>query len=513
MINECNIYGHKGQSNLIIRQISFPLRKNIDMSTTKQANPIKRGEELEITISKMAFGGKGLGKVHTEKGELVVFVPNTIPGQRVKCRVVKSRKNHVETKLLEVLEKSPDEISIPYQPIAGAPYATLPIEIQEKYKVDTCIDIFKRIGGVQNAEELFDTFIASPSHWHYRNKMEYSFAAIRYDLETGNELDEFALGFKHRGTWWMVENLDADSGLFDAEVENNIHLIRKFCEDSGLPPWHAPKRQGFFRFLTVRKSYAENKVLFNLVTTSHDLSKFDMKGFVNLMEKLFGDRLAGIQHTINDDMGDRVQPLDGSTELLIGKDHITENLLGLDFDIRMESFFQTNPKSAELLYNKTILYLKEKVKTDGLIFDLFCGTGTISQLVARDMPNANVVGVEIEKTAVEDAQKSAKANGISNTKFFAADVNRFLYEHPQYAGKIDAVIIDPPRAGIAPKALKRTIGLHAPIIVYISCNPATLARDTNTLNQEGYKLIKYSIVDQFPHTSHVEAVALFEKTS
>src|SRR5690554_2089384 len=483
------------------------------MSTTKKANPIKRGEELEIVISKMAFGGKGLGKIQTENGELVVFVPNTIPGQQVKCRVVKARKNHIETKLVEVLEKSPDEVPIPYQPIAGAPYATLPIEIQEKYKIDTCADIFKRIGGVQNVDELFDTLVSSPSHWHYRNKMEYSFAAIRYDIHTHEELDEFALGFKHRGTWWMVENLDADSGLFDAQVESNLHLIRKFCEDSGLPPWHAPKREGFFRFLTVRKSYAENKVLFSLVTTSHNLSKFDMSGFISLLEKLFGNRLAGFLHTINDDMGDRVQPLEGTTQLLVGNDHITENLLGLDFDIRMESFFQTNPKSAERLYTKAISYLKEKVNTNGLIFDLFCGTGTISQLVARDMPGVEVVGVEIEKTAVEDARKAAKANGIGNVRFFVADVNKFLLEHPEYNGKIDAVIIDPPRAGIAPKALKRTIDLSAPIIVYISCNPATLARDTHTLNQEGYKLVKYALIDQFPHTAHVEAVALFEKTS
>lgn len=481
------------------------------MSTKRNSSPFKRGEEIEVTISKMAFGGRGIARIQTEKGELVVFVPNTIPGQKVKCRVVKARKNHVETKLMEVLEKSPDEVEIPYQPIAGAPYATLPVEIQQKYKVETSIDLFRRIGGVQDAAEIFDTLLSSPSHWHYRNKMEYSFAAIRYDIHTHEELDEFALGFKHRGTWWMVENLDSDSGLFDAEVENNLHKIRKFCEESGLPPWHAPRREGFFRFLTVRKSYAQDKVLFNLVTTSHNLDKFDMTGFVKLFETLFGNRLAGILHTINDDTGDRVQPLEGASKVIIGKDYITESLSGLNFDIRMESFFQTNPKSAEVLYEKAISYLKEKVTPEGTIFDLFCGTGTISQMVAREMPNAKVVGVEIENSAVEDAKKAAKASGISNTTFYAADVNKFLHEHPQYVGNINAVILDPPRAGIAPKALKRTIELNAPILVYISCNPATLARDTNTLNQEGYKLIKFSLVDQFPHTSHVEAVALFQK--
>lgn len=216
------------------------------MSKNRNNNGLyKRGEEIEVIISKMAFGGRGIAKMPTEKGEMVVFVPNTIPGQKVKCRVVKSRKNHIETSLVEVLEKSPDEVSIPYQTIAGAPYATLPVDLQQKYKIETCIDLFRRIGGVQNSSELFETMLSSPDNWHYRNKMEYSFAAIRYDLNTHEELDEFALGFKHRGTWWMVENLDADSGLFDEQVESNLHLIRKFCEDSGLPPWHAPRREGF----------------------------------------------------------------------------------------------------------------------------------------------------------------------------------------------------------------------------------------------------------------------------
>lgn len=484
------------------------------MSKNRNNNGLfKRGEEIEVTISKMAFGGRGIAKMPTEKGEMVVFVPNTIPGQKVKCRVVKSRKNHIETSLVEVLEKSPDEVSIPYQTIAGAPYATLPVDLQQKYKIETCIDLFRRIGGVQNSSELFETMLSSPDNWHYRNKMEYSFAAIRYDLNTHEELDEFALGFKHRGTWWMVENLDADSGLFDKQVESNLHLIRKFCEDSGLPPWHAPRREGFFRFLTVRKSYARNQVLFNLVTTSDGLKKFDLDGFVKLLQTLFAERLAGVLHTINDDKGDRVQPLEGTSRLVVGQDFITENLSGINFDIRMESFFQTNPRSAEVLYAKAISYLKEKVNTEGTIMDLFCGTGTISQLVSREMPKAKIIGVEIEQSAVEDARKAAKANGATNTTFYVADVNKFLQQHPQYAGKIDAVILDPPRAGIAPKALHRTIELQTSTIVYISCNPATLARDTNTLHQAGYELVKYSLVDQFPHTSHVEAVALFEKKS
>jgi len=203
---------------------------------------MKRGEIIELEIESLAYGGKGIGRLETENGKLVVFVNNTFPGQVVKCRITKKKRKHIEARLMEVLKPSPDEIELPFQPIPGAPYSSLPIELQEKYKRDNSIDLLRRIGNVQDAENKFDVFISSPDHWHYRNKMEYSFAAIRYDLETGDELDEFALGFKHRGTWWMVENLDKDSGLFDEEFESKLHKIRKFCEESRIPPWHAPKR-------------------------------------------------------------------------------------------------------------------------------------------------------------------------------------------------------------------------------------------------------------------------------
>ncbi len=477
------------------------------MSKTK--TKYHRGTILDVEISKMAFGGQGIARMATDDGELVVFVPNTIPGQKVRCRVEKSRKNHLETRLEAVLQASPDEVITEYQPIAGAPYITLPIALQEQYKRETSIDLFRRIGGIRDAADRFDTFVSSPSHLHYRNKMEYAFAAIRYDLNTGEEVDDFALGFKHRGTWWMVENLDADSGLFDAQAESNLHLVRKFCIASGLPPWHAPRREGFFRFLTVRKSHAENTLLFNLVTTSHQLHAFDMDGFVALMKGLFAERLAGILHTVNDETGDRTQPTDGNCSLIYGTDHITEVVLGIPFKISMQSFFQTNPQCAALLYTKAIDYLSENVEDGGIVLDLFCGTGTISQLVANRLTNSTVVGVDIAQAAIADAQKSAA--GRDNIKFYTADAGKFLFEHPEYAGRINAIVLDPPRAGIAPKTLARVINLAAPAIVYISCNPATLARDTNTLEASGYTLAKFSLVDQFPHTSHVEAVSVFHK--
>ncbi|WP_375238157.1 23S rRNA (uracil(1939)-C(5))-methyltransferase RlmD [Aurantibacter sp.] len=474
---------------------------------------VKRGQIIEIKIEDYAFGGKGIGRIRNEHGEFVVFVPNTLPGQLVKAQIKKASKKYAEGKLFEVLEASSDEIEMPYQEIAGAPYIKLPVEKQHEYKKESTLQLFKRIGKVENIEDLFDEFITSPNDFHYRNKMEYSFSAIGYNREKKTDVDEFTLGFKKRGTWWCGENLDKDSGLFDKEFEDQLIKIKTHCEATGLEPWHGPKREGFFRFLVVRKSYKTNELLFNLVTTSHDLPKFDLTKFSNYLVELFGSRVAGLLHTINNEVGDRTLATAGSIDLVYGKDKIIEELLGLNFEISMKSFFQTNPKSAERLYTKVVDYaLENKEAIDNtVVMDLFCGTGTIGQIIASRSKNTKIVGVDIVASAIKDAKKNAKRNNIDGLTFFAADVGKFLFEHPEYKEKIRTIILDPARAGIAPKTLNKIIALNADRMVYVSCNPATQARDTETLMQAGYNIKKISLVDQFPHTAHIETVVLFEK--
>ncbi|WP_370392410.1 23S rRNA (uracil(1939)-C(5))-methyltransferase RlmD [uncultured Winogradskyella sp.] len=474
---------------------------------------VKRGEILNLTIEDYAFGGKGIARLRNEHGEFVVFVPNSLPGQVVKAQVKKSSKTYAECKLLEVIEPSEDEIALPYQDIPGAPYINLPIDLQHQYKKQSTLELFKRIGKIADIETKFDAFIESPHTFHYRNKMEYGFSAIGYDRNLKTDVDEFTLGFKRRGLWWCGENLDKDSGLFDDQVENQLKDIRAYCKATGLKAWHAPKKEGFFRYLVVRKSYKTNKLLFNLVTTSHDLSKFNLEAFAQYLVKLFGSRVAGFLHTINDDIGDRTIATSGSIKLVYGEDKIVEELLGLQFEISMKSFFQTNPKSAERLYSKVIEYaLQDKASIDNsIVLDLFCGTGTIGQILASKSHNAEIVGVDIVESAIVDARRNAQRNGIEGVTFFTADVGKFLSEHPQYTNKIRTVILDPARAGIAPKTLKKIINLNADRLVYVSCNPATQARDTEQLIGSSYALKKLSLVDQFPHTSHIETVALFEK--
>ena len=474
---------------------------------------VKKNQVLALKIEEYAFGGKGIAKIRSEEGDFIVFVPNTLPGQLVKVQISKSSKKYAEAKLIDVLEPSEDEVEVPFQDIPGAPYIQLPIELQHQYKKESTLSLFKRIGKVANIEDLFDEFVSSPNVFHYRNKMEYGFSAIGYDRIAKRDKDEFTLGFKRRGVWWMGDNLNKDSGLFDKQMEDELMNIRSYCIETGLPPWHGPKREGFFRYFVVRKSFKTNELLCNLVTTSGDLDQFDLKKFAAFLKGIFGERLAGLLHTINDETGDRTIATAGSIDLVYGKDKIVEELLGLNFEISMKSFFQTNPKCAEKLYSKVIEYvLEDKTKVDNtVIMDLFCGTGTIGQIVASKSKNAKIVGVDIVDSAIADAKKNAKRNHIAGLQFYAADVGKFLVAHPEYKNKIKTIILDPARAGIAPKTLQKIIGLNADRMIYVSCNPATQARDTEILREAGYEIKKISLVDQFPHTAHIETVVLFEK--
>jgi 23S rRNA (uracil1939-C5)-methyltransferase len=475
---------------------------------------ISRGQLIELNISDMAFGGNGIAKIQSENGEYVLFVNNTFPGQKVLARVTKKKKRYSECSLIKVLERSDKEVISVFQEISGAPYIYVPTALQEEYKKSTTLEVYKRLGNIANIHDLFDEFIPSPEHFFYRNKMEYSFSSIAHNIYTDEEVDDaFALGFKHRGTWWKVENLDKPSGLFDEQWETVLIQLRDFLKNTGLKAWHPPKKEGFFRHIVVRKSFYEDKLLLNLVTSSEGLEDFDALACSNFLVELLGERLAGFQHTINDNVADRAKIENGSTTLLFGRNVVIEKLLDLEFEISMESFFQTNPKSAERLYTKAMDYVFDDGNSlDGqLVMDLFCGTGTIGQILSTRSTNNKIIGVDIVEEAIEDAKRNAKRNNITNVEFYAADVGKFLKEYPDFTGKIGTIILDPPRAGIAPKTLLKVIALGAKRIVYISCNPSTQARDAKTLQGAGYTLTKLSLVDQFPHTSHIEAVGLFER--
>ena len=474
---------------------------------------IQKGKFIEIELTDWANEGKALARIPGEGGDKVIFVPNAIPGQKVKARVTRNRKNFAEAKLVEILQASPQEVPQPFQPIPGAPYASLPLALQQKHKQESALQLMQRIGKVEQPERLLDTFITSPRHWHYRNKMEYSFSAVAALPEEERFTDTFALGFKKRGQWLAVEPLLKDSGLFDAEWENALPQVADFFISRQHTAWHSRLGEGFCRLLTVRKSFAQDNLLVNFVSSSSELASFDSTAFTKLIQHILGERLGGLIHTINDDPSDRPDANNGEQIILAGKDHLTEKICGLSFKISPQSFFQTNPASAEKLYNQALAYAEEQTTgTQPLILDLFSGTGTLTQLLAQRLPQKKIIGVEIVPEAVQDALKNAALNHLQEkVQFFTGDVGHFLLENPEYQNQIDTVLLDPPRAGVTPKTLRKIMRLEASRIIYISCNPATQARDILALAEFGYQLQKFSLVDQFPHTAHLESVALFCK--
>ena len=268
----------------------------------------------------------------------------------------------------------------------------------------------------------------------------------------------------------------------------------------------------FFRNLVVRKSVLNNNFLIELITSSENIKKFKPKEFCKKILNLHPNRIEGIIHTINDNISDRVDYSKVNSKLLFGSNKISEKILNLNFEISMNSFFQTNPKSAEKLYSKVYKYLfEENISKNEVILDLFCGTGTITQIIASKNPKLKVIGVDIIEDAIKNAIESTKINKIKNASYFSGDVGKFLYKNPDLTNNINSVILDPPRSGVSKKSLKKVIGLNSKKIIYVSCNPSTQSRDINFLEQNGYKMVKFSIIDQFPHTYHIETIVLLEK--
>jgi len=475
---------------------------------------IKKKERIKIHIDDIVYGGNGISRQEYENSEnFIVFVKNGIEGQTVLAEIVKLKPNYAEAKIINILNKSPLQKTRPYQKISGAPYYDLDINYQRNKKKELVFEVFQRIGKVKNIEIYYDQFINSPKTWHYRNKMEYAFSAIIYDKKKDCDIDDFGLGFKKTNTWWMVENLDKDSGLFDKAWEDSLIEIRRFCIKTGLPAWNIPQKKGFFRNLNIRKSYQENKLLIELVTSSKQLQKFNTKSFSNKILELHENRIEGIIHTVNDNISDRIDYSKVDSKIIFGNDKINEKILDLNFEIYMSSFFQTNPLCAEKLYSKVIDYTLENLNNQKpIILDLFCGTGTIAQMIAKQKTDITVIGVDIVESAIENAEKSAEKNQINNVDFHTLDIGDFLFKNPHLKNQINTIIIDPPRPGISKKSIKKIIDLDAEQIIYVSCNPSTQARDVKLLIENGYLIKKFSIADQFPHTHHIETIFILVKS-
>jgi 23S rRNA (uracil1939-C5)-methyltransferase len=441
-----------------------------------------RGSELELTVDRLAYGGNGVAR--REDG-YVVFVAGAVPGDRVRAVVGKAKKAYAEARAVEVLEPSPDRV----EPVAdhpGAPWQVMPYERQLAVKQEQVDDALTRIGRLEGYD--LAPIVPAVEQWRYRNKLEYSFGE-----GAGGEL---VCGFHAPGRFDEIVPI-ADCMLASERSNAAREQVLAFCRDQGLGAWDRRSQQGFLRNLVVREGRRTGQLQLRLVTSP---GKLDADALIDAVDAdgLFWTQTAGL--------GESTQG--GETTLLQGSPQLHEQLGDLRFLISPDAFFQTNTEMAEVLYG----HAAEAAGLHGheRVFDLYCGIGTIAlSLAARAR---EVVGVEIVEAAVSDAIENARLNEITNAAFYAGDIRLAMRELVERAGRPDVCVIDPPRAGLSQKVVRRIIEAAPQRIVYVSCNPTTLAPNAAQLTEAGWALRRVQPVDMFPQTPHIECVALLEKT-
>lgn len=453
---------------------------------------MKKGQVFEGVIEKVAFPNKG----HITVDGKTVIVKNGVPGQKVRFSVNKVRSGRAEGRILEVLEKSPLEcepVCPHFADCGGCTYQNLSYEEQLHLKETQVKELLD--GAIRDFgyEYIFEGIKESPNHYDYRNKMEFSF---------GDEVKDgpLALGMHKRGSFYDIVTVDG-CRLTDGDFRKILRATLDYFTELGTPFYRKLQHTGYLRHLLVRKAARTGQILVSLVTTSQ--MDADLEGWKETLLKLpLEGSFAGILHTINDSLADVVQS--DRTEVLYGEEYFYEELLGLRFRISTFSFFQTNSLGAEVLYDTARSYVGDT--KDQVIFDLYSGTGTIAQMLA---PVAKkVIGVEIVEEAVKAAGENAKLNGLTNCEFIAGDVLKML---DTISDRPDFIVLDPPRDGIHPKALKRIIDYSVDRMIYISCKPTSLARDLEMLQGYGYRVERACCVDMFPWSANVETVVLLSR--
>ena len=448
---------------------------------------MKKGDICCGYVEYVDFPNKG--KVRLEEG--AVTVKNAIPGQKIEFMINKKRSGRLEGRLLKVLEKSPLETRDPvcsiFPACGGCMYQTMSYENQLKMKED---QIRRLLDPVIRTDYTFEPIKASPREFAYRNKMEFSFGD---DCKDG----PLTLGLHKKGSTYDVLTAD-DCKLVHEDMTAILSCVLDYFRTRKVGYYKKMQHTGYLRHLLLRRGDTTGEILVNLVTTTqeeHDLSPLVQE----LLALPLDGKIVGILHILNDSLSDVVRS--DETRVLYGQDHFYEKLLGLTFKITPFSFFQPNSRAAEVLYRTVREYIGDtKNKT---VFDLYSGTGTISQIAAAVADK--VVGVEIVEEAVEAARQNAARNGITNCEFIAGDVLKVLDEVTE---KPDLIILDPPRDGIHPKALPKILDYGVDRIVYISCKATSLARDLEMFQDRGYRVEKVCCVDQFCQTVHVETVVL-----
>jgi 23S rRNA (uracil1939-C5)-methyltransferase len=460
----------------------------------------RKGEIIELPIHTLAFGGKGVGRID----DFVVFVTGAVPGDVTQARVTKTKKRYAEARVEKLVTPSPDRCPArcsTFGACGGCVWQSLDYRVQLEYKACQVQESLEHLGGLSGFELLPALGMADP--WRYRNRADFSI---------GTNEDGAIVGFRPPGRWDLVLPL-SECHLLGPSMERVRATVESWLRDSSLPGWDPRTGTGFARHLLVRSAQMEKEVLISLVTATEDSA--DYFGLVERLRSVHPE-VVGIVHATNDSGAEVATGL--PYRILWGRPFLIERVAGITLKVSVDAFFQTNTLMAHVLYG---LVAREVAAAVGgaaapagpVIWDLYSGVGSIGLSLAAGAKA--VLGIEAIHTAVEDAHENAGLNEIDNAFFLEGDVAKVLREVadgdrglPEGLQKPDVIIIDPPRAGLAKKAVSRIGEVGAPRIVYVSCNPATMAPNVAQFQDYGYRLLRVTPVDMFPHTPHVEAVGL-----
>ncbi len=430
-------------------------------------------------MDRLAYGGNGVARLDG----YVVFVAGALPGDRVRARVEKSKKAYANARTVEVVEPSPDRVAaVADHP--GAPWQVLPYDKQLQVKAEQVDEALRRIGRLDGYE--LEPIVPAVAPWRYRNKLEYSFGE-----DAGGGL---ICGFHAPGRFDQI--VPVTDNLLASERGNELReAVLAVCREAGLGAWDRRDQRGFLRNLVVREGRATGQYQVRLVTSPGTLPVEALRAAVDA-DGLWWTQTAGLGETTTG----------GSSQLLKGSPQLEDRIGELRLLISPGAFFQTNTEMAERLYAVATQYAD--LRGSERVYDLYCGIGTIALTLA---PRAGTVhGLELVQDAIQDAAENAKINEITNASFYSGDVRTSLRDLVEEVGRPDVLVLDPPRAGLSQKVVRRVVEAAPKRIVYVSCNPTTLAPNAAQLVEAGYELQRVRPVDLFPQTPHIECVALLE---
>lgn len=453
----------------------------------KSIAPVKKNEYVTLTFEDLTHEGNGVGKV----GGYPLFVPNGLPGEEAVVKVIKVNKNFGFGKLIELKNISEERVDPTcHVHCGGCQLQHMSYNLQLQMKQNQVRNVMKKIGHLEHV--LIHPIIGMDNPFHYRNKVQ---------IPVGEKDGKLITGYYQKRSHRIVEDLDTCSSQAD-EINEILPEVKKIANRIGIEAYDEENHRGVLRHIMIRTGYATKETMLVLVTKTNKLPGKEI--LIQELTDKFPD-IKSIVQNINDQRTNLI--LGEKTKVLWGEEYIHDKIGELTFAISAKSFYQVNPVQTKVLYDKALEYAK--IDENDVVIDAYCGIGTISLFLAQKAKK--VYGVEVVPEAIHDAKANAKLNGMNNVEFVVGQAEKIMPEWKREGLDPDVIVVDPPRKGCAPEFLEAMIEMEPKRIVYVSCNPSTLARDLRILEDGGYRTNEVQPVDMFPNTTHVECVSLLQR--